>query len=209
LIKSHEMKTQNLKLNSGKRKGLIIALILGLWMLPQTAFAHCDSYDGPVVKDALVALNNNNPALVMKWIDAKHEKEITDLFNKTLKYKSGDKEIYMLLERHFLETLVRIHREGEGEPYTGLKPAGTTKPIIKLTDTALEDKDFKGFLTKFHGHADSILTEKYEKVAQLEKVKDQSVKQGRAYVAAYVDYTHTIEMMHDILEHTGPAHSAH
>lgn len=203
------MKTHMLFMNSGKRGGLIFALILGLLMLPQIAFAHCDSYDGPVVKDALVALNNNNPALVMKWIDAKHEKEITDLFNKTLKYKSGDKEIYMLLEKHFLETLVRIHREGEGEPYTGLKPAGTTKQIIKLTDTALADNDFKNFLTKFHGHVDSILTEKYEKVAQLEKVKNRTVEQGRAYVEAYVDYTHTIEMMHDILEHTGPAHSMH
>jgi len=203
------MKTHSFNLKTGKRIGLTLVLVLGLLTLPQTAFAHCDSYDGPVVKDALVALNNNTPALVMKWIDAKHETEITDLFNKTLKYKSGDKEIYMLLERHFLETLVRIHREGEGEPYTGLKPAKTTKPIIMLTDTAIKDQDFKGFLTKFHGHVDSILTDKYDKVAQLEKVKDQSVEQGRAYVAAYVEYTHTIEMMHDILEHTGGAHSAH
>lgn len=178
-------------------------------MLPQNSFAHCDSYDGPVIKDALQALENNDPALVMKWIDAKHEKEITDLFSKTMKYKSGDQEVYSLLEKHFLETLVRIHREGEGAPYTGLKPAGSTKQIIKLTDIALAENDFEGFLLKFNGHVESILKEKYEKVAQLKKVKDQSAQKGREYVAAYVNYTHTIEKMHDILVHTGDAHGDH
>ena len=29
-----------------------------------------------------------------------------------------------LADRYFFETLVRIHRAGEGAPYTGLKPAG-------------------------------------------------------------------------------------
>lgn len=140
------MKIKNLKSKTGKRALLTILLFLGLFAISQSSFAHCDSYDGPVVKDALKALERNDIELVMKWIDSKHEKEIGDLFAKTLKYKSGDKEIYTLLEKHFLETLVRVHREGEGEPYTGLKPAGTTKQIIKLTDTALEDQDLKDSL---------------------------------------------------------------
>lgn len=203
------MKTKSFKSKSGKRSVLIILLALGLWILPQTAFAHCDSYDGPVIKDALKALENNDPGLVMKWVDAEHEKVITDLFKKTIKYKSGDEEVYDLLEKHFLETLVRVHREGEGEPYTGLKPAGSTKQIIQLTDIALAEEDFEGFLLKYNGHVNTILKEKYEKVAQLKKVKDQSVQKGREFVEAYVDYTHTIEMMHDILVNTGGAHEAH
>jgi hypothetical protein len=201
------MNTNKLNSKTVKRIMMTILLSLGLWMTPQHAFSHCDSYDGPVIKDALKALGQNNPDLVMKWIDSQHEKEITNLFNKTLKYRSGDQEIYSLLEKHFLETLVRIHREGEGEPYTGLKAAGSTEEIIQLTDTALEEKDFEGFLLKFDAKADSVLREKYQKVAQLEKVKDQSAEQGREFVAAYVDYTHTIKKMHDILEHTGNAHA--
>lgn len=202
------MITKNSSSKTAKKGWLALLLFLGIWMFPQNASAHCDSYDGPVVKDALKALETNNPQLVLKWVEATHENEITDLFNKTLKYKSGDKEVYKLLETHFLETLVRLHREGEGEPYTGLKPAGSTKQIIKLTDTAIAEDDFDGFLVKFHAHVDSILKEKYQKVAQLNKVKDESVEKGREFVAAYVDYTHTIEMMHDLIEHTGP-HSAH
>jgi len=51
----------------------------------------------------------------------------------------------------------------------------------------------------------TILKEKYDKVSELKKVKDQSVEKGREYVA----YTHTIEKMHDILVHTGDAHEVH
>lgn len=203
------MKTKSLQLKTGHKGLVLMILFLGLWILPQNALAHCDSYDGPVIKDALKALETNDPALVMKWIEAKHEKEVADLFSKTMKYKTADKEIYSLLEKHFLETLVRIHREGEGEPYTGLKPAGSTKQIIQLTDTALADKDLQTLLEKFNGHVGKIFKEKYEKVIQLEKDKDQSAEKGRAFVAAYVNYTHTIEKMHDILIHTGNAHDEH
>ncbi len=50
--------------------------------------------------------------------------------------------------------------------------------------------------------------EKYQKVAELNEVKDDSIDQGRAYVEAYVDYTHTIEAIHDIIEHGG-GHAGH
>ncbi len=40
---------------------------------------------------------------------------------------------------YFFETLVRIHRAGEGVPYTGLKPAGRDLgPAIPMADKALE-----------------------------------------------------------------------
>jgi len=202
------MKNQ-VRITKAKRTFLVTAIAMILWMLPQQVSAHCDSYDGPVIQDALAALENQNIAPVLKWVEPQFEEEISSLFQKTLKYKKEDKEVYELLEKHFPETLVRIHREGEGAPYTGLKPAGSTKPIIVMTDAALEDEKIDPLVSALNEHISKVVKEKYEKVAQLEKVKDQSVEQGRAYVAAYVDYTHTIEMMHDILEHTGPAHSAH
>lgn len=172
------------------------------------ASAHCDSYDGPVIKDAIKALETNNVNLVLKWITPEQEKEIIPLFHKTYALKSGDKEVYTIVEKHFFETLVRLHRETEGAPYTGLKPAGTTKQIIQMTDKALNDGNVDDFLVKFNSHIDKVITEKYQKVAELNKVKDNSAEQGRAYVAAYVDYTHTIEAMHDITEH-GAGHAGH
>lgn len=185
--------------------GLIAFFALAL-LFPLNGYSHCDSYDGPVIQDALKALEKNDVKLVYKWISEGQEAEITGLFNKTYKYKKKDQEIYQLLEKHFLETLVRLHREGEGAPYTGLKPAGSTKQIIRLTDTALLEKDLPTLLNKLNTHIAKVIQEKYEKVAALYDVKDESPENGRAYVAAYVDYTHTVEAIHAPLEH-GVSHS--
>lgn len=174
-----------------------------LLFVSQTAFAHCDSYDGPVIKDATKALETNNVNLVLKWITDEQEKEITPLFNKTFNLKSGDKDIYEIVEKHFFETLVRLHRETEGAPYTGLKPAESTKQIIQMTDIALHEEDIEGFIIKLDNHLNKVVQEKYQKVAELDKVKNNSVSEGRAFVAAYVDYTHTIAAIHDIIEHGG------
>ena len=172
------------------------------------ASAHCDSYDGPVIKDANKALETNNVNLVLKWITPVQEKEIIPLFNKTYVLKSGDKEVYAIVEKHFFETLVRLHRETEGAPYTGLKPAGTTKPIIQLSDQAIESKNIDELLVKLNNHIGKAIMEKYSKVVALDKVKNDSPEKGREYVEAYVDYTHTIEAIHDILEQ-GAGHSTH
>ncbi|WP_291856389.1 DUF6448 family protein [Marinilabilia sp.] len=172
------------------------------------ASAHCDSLDGPTIKDAVKALETNNVNLVLKWVTAEQEKEIISLFDKTYSLKSGDKEVYAIVEKHFFETLVRLHRETEGAPFTGLKPAGTTKKIIQLSDQALESEDIDEFLGKLNNHIGKVIREKYEKTAALEKVKNDSPEKGREYVEAYVDYTHSIEAIHDIVEH-GAGHSAH
>ncbi|MCA9733723.1 hypothetical protein KC799_16425, partial [candidate division KSB1 bacterium] len=55
---------------------------------------------------------------------------------------------------------------------------------------------------------DKVIRDKYQKVAELNKVKENSIEQGRAYVEAYVDYTHTVEAIHDIIEHGG-GHAEH
>ena len=170
--------------------------------------AHCDSYDGPVMKDAVKALETNNVNLVLKWITPEQEKEIIPLFNKTYALKSGDKEVYAIVEKLFFETLVRLHRETEGAPYTGLKPAGSTKKIVQFSDQAIEDNDIDTLLGKLNAHIGTVIKEKYEKLAVLEKVKNESPKQGREFVEAYVDYTHTIEAIHDIVEQSG-GHLAH
>lgn len=185
---------------------VLVALLLFIGTVP--ASAHCDSYDGPVIQDATKALTTNNVKLILKWITAEQEQEIVPLFNKTYRLKSGDKEVYAIVEKHFLETLVRLHRETEGAPYTGLKAAGTTKKIVQLTDKALNDGDVEAFLVKLNNHINKVVREKYYTVAELNKVKNNSEVQGRAFVEAYVDYTHSIEALDDILEHGG-GHAGH
>lgn len=188
---------------------LSMMLLFASFVFTNTASAHCDSYDGPVIKDAEMALVTNNVNLVLKWVTKEQEKEITTLFQKTYELRNGDKEVYEIVEKHFFETLVRLHRETEGAPYTGLKPAGTTKQIIQMTDKALKEINVDDFLLKLNNHIDKVVREKYQKVSELDKVKDDSVEKGREFVAAYVDYTHTVEAIHDIIEHGGGSHAGH
>lgn len=105
-----------------------------------------------------------------------------------------------------METLVRYHRETEGAPYTGLKPAGSTAPIVQMADNSIAKKDVKTLLTNLDKHIKTVIQEKYDKVMKLEKVKDNSVSEGRSYVAAYVDYTHTLEALEAVISHGGGHH---
>lgn len=181
-----------------------IALLLGLIIgFSTVGFAHCDSYDGPVIQDAYKALEMEKVNYVMKWIATEHEMEIKKLFDKTIRLKNGDAEVYSIVEKHFLETLVRYHRETEGAPYTGLKPAGSTAEIVQMADNSIAKKEVKTLLKDLNNHIQAVISEKYEKVMELEKVKDNSTAEGRAYVEAYVDYTHTLEALEEVLSHEG------
>ena len=196
-------KSKNISL---KKFIYISGFFMFLFSLPQLSFAHCDSYDGPVIKDALNALKQNKVELVLKWVEPKYEKEITAKFNQTRNLTGTNKEVNKILETHFLETLVRLHREGEGAAYTGLKPAGSMTPMVEMADHSLATKNVDGVVKTVTSHLEELLRERYAKAAELSKTKDVSVKAGREYVEAYVQYTHTLEALEHILD--GPVSHA-
>ncbi|MGO3183218.1 MAG: DUF6448 family protein [Aequorivita sp.] len=190
-----------------------LLLVFTFMLASISGFAHCDSYDGPVILDALKALDQNNVQLVLKWIEPQQEKEIISLFDKTYSLKNGDQEVYSIVEKHFLENLVRLHRETEGEPYTGLKPAGSMTPLVAMADNSIANDNVEEVITTVTTHLEKVLRERYAKVAKLSKVKDNSVKEGRDYVHAYVQYTHTLEalehLLHGPISHGGGSRAAH
>lgn len=174
----------------------VVLLLIGTFRLS----AHCDSYGGPVIKDAIRALQKNKVSLVYKWISTQDEPEIATLFATTYKLRNGDKDIYNIVEKHFFETLVRLHRATEQEPYTGLKPTGSIEPVIKMSDEAIETGNIDDLLTKLNAHITKSIKEKYQKMKTLELTKDTSPDSGRKYVHAYVDYIHTIAKIHNVVE---------
>ena len=182
-----------------QRVVLLLSVILLSFASPQIASAHCDSYDGPVIKDALKALEQQNVELVLKWVEPKYDEIITEKFNQTLKLKGSNEEVNKILRTHFLETLVRLHREGEGASFTGLKPANSMTPMVEMADNSLEKNDINYVVNAVNSHLTEVLKERFAKAMELSKTKDNSVEQGRAYVEAYVEYTHTLEALEHIL----------
>ena len=169
------------------------------------AFGHCDGLDGPVVTLARKALDSGNVSLVLPWVRAEDETEIRRTFEHAVAVRKLGSEARELADMHFFETLVRIHRSGEGAPYTGLKPAGRDLgPVIPAADKAIEDGTIgrvAELLTKaihegLHRHYDAVATRK--------RFHANDIGAGREYVEAYVPYIHYVERLW--LAATGSGH---
>jgi hypothetical protein len=106
------------------------------------------------------------------------------------------KEAQELADRHFLETLVRLHRAGEGEPYTGLKPAGVVEPAVVEADKALGSGSVDDLVKLVTEAASKGIRERFSKAKEAKKHADHSVEAGREFVAAYVQFTHYVERLH-------------
>jgi len=160
--------------------------------------AHCDTLDGPVIQDARKALSAGDVTPVLKWVQAKDEKEVAAAFKKALAAKGKQGE--QAEELRFFEALVRIHRAGEGAGFTGLKPAGEVEPVIALADKAITEGNAAGVTAALDEAVQAGVSRRFAKVVEAYRHKDESVQQGRRYVAAYVDYVHYVERLHQVAE---------
>ena len=184
--------------------GITVVFVACLGLLtPRFAAAHCDTVDGPVVQDARKALETKNVTPVLKWVQAKDEKGVNIAFKKAL--ASQGKKQQQTAEKKFFESLVRVHRAGEGAPFKGLKPAGEVEPVIAEADKALAGGSPDGLVKMVTDTVNQGIQQRYEKVAEALKHKDESVQKGREYVAAYVEYTHYVER----LQMDAEGHAAH
>ncbi len=96
------------------------------------AEAHCDTADGAAVTDGRRALETGNVNHALKWIQADGEAELTEVFTKSLVVGKLGPQAAEVADRLFLETLVRLHRMGEGVGFTGIQPTGAElDPIVR------------------------------------------------------------------------------
>ena len=172
---------------------MVIALILLALALPGLALAHCDTLDGPVVADARAALGKGEVTPVLKWVKADDEPEIRDAFARAVAVRKLGPEAQQLADTFFFETLVRVHRAGEGAPFTGLKPAGAIEPPIAAADQALADGSVDPLAQKIAEHAAAGVRERFARALAAKKHANESVAAGREYVEAYVTYVHYVE----------------
>lgn len=171
------------------------ALSVGILLaaLATPALAHCDSMDGPVVADAQRALAARDVTPVLKWIPAAEETEIRSAFDMTLAVRGESETARAVADRYFFETLIRVHRGAEGEGFTGLKPAGSVAPAIAAADQALQSGDVEPLADDLAAEIRHGVRTRFAEAWERRQMAENSVEQGRAYVAAYVQFTHFAE----------------
>lgn len=175
---------------------------------PETALAHCDTLDGPVVQTARTALQTGNITPLLKWVRAEDEQELQAAFAKTLSVRSKGDEARELADLYFFETLVRIHRAGEGAPYTGLKSADSVDHAVLLADQALADGNVDKLVTVLTGAMADNIRVRFQETLASKKHADDSVAAGRKFVKNYVVFTHYVEGLHTMLQGGDVHHGA-
>ena len=185
-----------------RAKAIAVAIALGC-VAPFEAWGHCDSLDGPVVQDARTAFENGDPTPVLKWVAKAHEDEVRDVFRRTMAVRAQGDEAKAIAERYFFETLVRIHRAGEGEGFTGLTDSVT--PGIAAADKALRDGSARELAEHMSAAVSDGITKRMAAVRQRRAHATESVEGGRRYVEAYVDYIHFVEALDGLVSH-GASH---
>ena len=172
------------------------------------AFAHCDGMDGPVVTAAKNALETGDVNLVLIWVQKKDEGEIKKAFQKTLAVRKLNAEAQGLADMYFFETLVRIHRAGEGASYTGLKPAGRDLgPAIPAADKAIADGTVEPLLKLLTETMRDGIQEQFKKVMAKKNFKKNDVNAGRNYIESYVVFIHYVERLYEAAKGSAHGHS--
>ena len=177
---------------------LVLAAIALLSVSPAAARAHCDTMDGPVVKAAQRALATRRINHVLIWVRAQDEGLIRSAFQRVLTVRAQGDAARELADYWFFETLVRVHREGEGEPYTGLKPAGANEhPAVAAVDRALASGEVDEVeRVVLHAVRDGI-RERFQAALGHRSFDVNDVAAGREYVHTYVPFLHYVEGIYD------------
>jgi hypothetical protein len=177
-------------------KALPLLAALATLAAPAAPRAHCDTLDGPVVTTARAALESGKLAPVLAWVRPGDEREIEDAFARARAARKAGKEAREVADRWFFETVVRVHRAGEGAPYTGLKPAGgPVDPAVAATDRAVASGDPAGVEALLARRVHEGLAARWAHL-RAEKPPADDVAAGRRWVAAYVTLAHWAEGVH-------------
>lgn len=178
---------------------MVLVLLFGISIIGSSnALAHCDGLDGPVVTAAKKALETGDVNLVLIWVQKKDEGEIRKAFQKTLAVRKLNLDAKDLADMYFFETLVRVHRAGEGAPYTGLKPAGRDLgPAIPAADKAVVDGKLEPLYKLLTNKIHDGLHEKFEGVLKEKNFKKDDLDAGREFIEAYVIFIHYVEGLYD------------
>ena len=145
---------------------------------------HCDSLDGPVVRAARLALEHEDAELLLPYVPESGETELREAFDLVMKARTQGPEASDVADRFLFETAVRIHRAGEGAPYTGLKPAGLdVGPVIPLAERAIDEGSPEALIGFFVAAVQSEIVDRFEEMLAAQSRRNEGLEQARHYVS--------------------------
>ncbi|MTH45797.1 DUF6448 family protein [Intestinirhabdus alba] len=174
-----------------------IMLLAGM-AVSTTAFAHCDSLDGPVLTEAKSALQARDVTPLLKWVPENREDAVRKAFDEAMSQQGGSQTSQEKARQHLFTTLVRIHREAEGASFTGVKPADHIPAVVQEADAALSANSVDSLVAKVTANVEHAIREKFAKAQHSKQLANQSVKQGREYVNDYIHYVHFVEKVNGL-----------
>jgi hypothetical protein len=191
-------------------KTLAIMVVATLVLLPALARAHCDAADGPVATAAVQALDTKNVNLVLPYVPAEAEAELSAVFTRAVAVRAKDADAKALADRYFMETAVRLHRAGEKAPYTGLKPAGQDYgPAIAAAERAIEAGKVADLVRLISHEAAHGIEHRFHGVAELKASKAPETHAGvaaaRQRVSAELGFVGYVEGLYQATR--GAAHT--
>lgn len=170
---------------------------------------HCDTLDGPVVTEARKALEMGDVKLILPYVPKDGEAEVTRAFEQVMKARK-DTAAREVADLYFFETVVRIHRMGEGAAYTGLKPAGLSEgPVIPVAEKALQTGSPDELVKTLSTMLAEQVTHRLHHVMHLKETAGKSVEDAREYVEAMLGlqvWSHSIYEGLQAEAHAGHGH---
>jgi hypothetical protein len=157
---------------------------------------HCDTLDGPVVKAIKIALEKNNVNYILPWVPEEAEHEVIAAFKKSFAARKQGKPAMEVADYWLYETVVRLHREGEGAPYTGLKPAGLDwGPVVPRAEKAIQNDDPKEVIEFINHTVQEELEKRFHRILAKKEFDVNDVVAAREYVQAelgFVLFSHSL-----------------
>jgi Family of unknown function (DUF6448) len=189
-----------------KGKIFLFVLTIGFLFAFHQLLAHCDTENGPVITAAKEALKTNNVNLILIWVQPKDEAIIKEAFQKTIDVRKISPAAQQMVDNYFFETLVRIHRAGEGVAYTGLKDSSEVEAPIAAADGAIERNSLADVMQLLNDAISKGVNEKFKEAISRKNYDANNVNAGREYVESYVMFMHYVEAIYNAASRVETAH---
>jgi hypothetical protein len=132
------------------------------------------------------------------------------VFEHVLHVRGLSDEARDVADRLFFETVVRVHRAGEGAAFTGLKPAGlSVGPVIPLAEQAVETGSPEALTDYLIALVQDEVNRRLWHVTELSEERTRSVADGRRYVEAMLGFEVYSHHVYEALTSSGQGEAGH